>query len=303
MVYASPTAGLISRRGVTFHASISSMADSAPVRWPEGYFTVRDGTRLHYVHAGEGVPVILIHGARGSAIGNWFSNGIAPRLAQTSKVYAIDMRGHGLSGGTRHGHLHMAQDVLEFMDQMGIQKAHVAGYSMGGGVMLQMLAKAPERFITACFQGSGVAETAAWKDKAPPDVEGKDPDQEKAEAIVRARRAAKGEEVGNHFEKLREGLSKVVGEKGAKAMEDMAGRFQAQLLGVDLTRIDFPVMAINGEYDRPNARTHRLAREVKDFTNVVLPGKGHLTAMMAGFIPDLYIDTYAAFVARHNPKG
>lgn len=279
------------------------MADSAPVRWPEGYFTVRDGTRLHYVHAGEGVPVILIHGARGSAIGNWFSNGIAPRLAQTNKVYAIDMRGHGLSGGTRHGHLHMAQDVLEFMDQMGIQKAHVAGYSMGGGVMLQMLAKAPERFITACFQGSGVAETAAWKDKAPPDVEGKDPDQEKAEAIVRARRAAKGEEVGNHFEKLREGLSKVVGEKGAKAMEDMAGRFQAQLLGVDLTRIDFPVMAINGEYDRPNARTHRLAREVKDFTNVVLPGKGHLTAMMAGFIPDLYIDTYAAFVARHNPKG
>ncbi|MDD3836404.1 MAG: alpha/beta hydrolase [Phenylobacterium sp.] len=279
------------------------MADSAPGRWPEGYFTGRDGTRLHYVYAGEGVPVILIHGARGSAIGNWFSNGIAPRLAQANKVYAIDMRGHGLSGGTRHGHLHMAQDVLEFMDQMGIQKAHVAGYSMGGGVMLQMLAKAPERFITACFQGSGVTETAAWKDKVPPDVEGKDPDQEKAEAIVRARRAAKGEEVGNHFEKLREGLSKVVGEKGAKAMEDMAGRFQAQLLGVDLSRIDFPVMAINGEYDRPNARTHRLAREVKDFTNVVLPGKGHLTAMMAGFIPDLYIDSYAAFVARHNPKG
>ena len=47
-------------------------------------------------------------------------------------------------------------------------------------------------------------------------------------------------------------------------MEDMTGRFQAQLLGVDLKTIDFPVMAINGEYDRPNARTHRLAREVRD---------------------------------------
>ena len=82
----------------------------------------------------------------------------------------------------------------------------------------------------------------------------------------------------------------------------MAGRFQAQLLGVDLSRIDFPVMAINGEYDRPNARTHRLARELKDFTNVVLPGKGHLTAMMAGFIPQLYIDSYAEFVARHDPR-
>ncbi|HEY9217026.1 MAG TPA: alpha/beta hydrolase [Phenylobacterium sp.] len=277
------------------------MADSAPARWPEGFFTVRDGTKLHYVHAGEGTPVILIHGARGSAIGNWFSNGIAPRLAETNHVYALDMRGHGLSEGTRHGHMHMAHDVIEFMDQMGIEKAHVGGYSMGGGVMLQMLARAPERFITACFQGSGVSETGPWKDKVPPDAEGEDPQQAQAEAVVNARRASKGEEVGNHFENIRAGIVAVAGEKGARAMADMAGRFQAQLLGVDLSKVDFPVMAINGEFDRPNARTHRLARELADFTNVVLPGKGHLTAMMAGFIPQLYIDSYAEFVARNNP--
>ena len=42
-------------------------APAAPAqRWPDGYFTVQDGTRLHYVEAGEGYPVILIHGARGS---------------------------------------------------------------------------------------------------------------------------------------------------------------------------------------------------------------------------------------------
>ena len=274
-----------------------SVVPSRQARWPDGFITVSDGTRLHYVEAGEGPPVILLHGARGSAIGNWFSNGIAPKLAETNHVYALDMRGHGLSGGERHGHLHMAADVIAFMDQMGVEKAHIAGYSMGGGVMLQILSKAPHRFITACFQGSGVSETAEWRDRVPADVQGRDPDEERANALVRARRAAKGEEVGNN---LGERLAKAA-PKAVAAMEDMAGRFQAQLLGVDLKTIDFPVMAINGEYDRPNARTHRLAREVGDFTNLVLKGRGHLTAMMAGFIPDEYIEGYAAFVVRNNP--
>jgi pimeloyl-ACP methyl ester carboxylesterase len=277
----------------------SNAAPSRATRWPDGFFTVADGARLHYVEAGQGAPVILLHGARGSAIGNWFSNGIAPKLAETNHVYALDMRGHGLSGGERHGHLHMAADVIAFMDQKGIEKAHVAGYSMGGGIMLQILAKAPHRFLTACFQGSGVSETAEWRDHVPPDVQGRDPDEERANALVRARRAAKGEEVGNN---LGERMARAA-PRAVAAVEDMAGRFQAQLLGVDLKAIDFPVMAINGEYDRPNARTHRLAREVRDFTNLVLPGKGHLTAMMAGFIPSEYVEGYAAFVARNNPRS
>ncbi len=275
------------------------VAPSPATRWPDGFFTVSDGTRLHYVEAGQGAPVILLHGARGSAIGNWFSNGIAPKLAQTNHVYALDMRGHGLSGGERHGHLHMAADVIAFMDQMGVEKAHVAGYSMGGGVMLQILAKAPHRFLTACFQGSGVSETAEWRDRVPADIQGRNPDEERANTLVRARRASKGEEVGNN---LSERIAKAA-PRAIAAVEDMAGRFQAQLLGVDLQAIDFPVMAINGEYDRPNARTHRLAREVRDFTNLVLAGKGHLTAMMAGFIPPEYIEGYAAFVVRNNPRS
>jgi pimeloyl-ACP methyl ester carboxylesterase len=289
---------------VLMSSSSAAVAAAPARRWPDGFFTASDGTRLHYVEAGEGVPVILIHGARGSAIGNWFSNGIAPRLAQTNKVYALDMRGHGLSGGSHHGPFGMDDDVLAFMDHMGIARAHIGGYSMGGAVTLRLMGRAPERIITACLQGAGVSEIGEWARRVPPDRQDKDPDEDRAQAVVRARRAAKGEEVGNDFgEKLRAGVTRLAGAKAVHKLEGAAERRFHELMKVDLTKIAFPVMAINGEYDRPNARTHRMARELADFTNLVLPGKGHLTAMMAGFIPQAYIDGYAAFIVRNNDKA
>jgi len=275
------------------------------LRWPEGYFTVKDGTRLHYVEAGSGWPVILIHGARGSAIGNWFSNGIAPKLAESNKVYALDMRGHGLSDSRLHkpfDHAAMADDILDFMDQKGIEKAHMGGFSMGAFILVQLMMMAPERFITCCLQGGGVRETPEWRDRVAPDKEGRDPDQDKAEDLVRQRRLAKGAEIGNNFsDRLpwdREGGGGLPPEilELFRKREELIARF-------DFSTIGFPVMAINGEFDRPRAMTHRLWRELRDFTNLVLPGKGHLTSMMAGFIPQAYIDGYAAFIASHNPQA
>lgn len=283
--------------------SVTTQTAPARTRWPDGFFSVSDGTRLHYVEAGSGVPVVLIHGARGSAIGNWFSNGIASALARTNHVYALDMRGHGLSGGQRHTPFSMVDDVLEFMDQMGIARAHIGGYSMGGGITLQLLARAPERFITAAFQGSGIREVGAWKSKVPPDLTGEAPDEAAALAQVKARRAGRGEEVGNDLgDKIRKGLALVGGGGAVARMEGMAEHMQAVLSNIDLPSLDIPILAINGEFDRPNARTHRLAREAKAFTNIVLPGKGHLSAMMAGFIPQAYIDGYAAFIVANNPS-
>jgi pimeloyl-ACP methyl ester carboxylesterase len=139
-------------------------------------------------------------------------------------------------------------------------------------------------------------------------VVGKDPDEDKAQAVVAARRQARGEEVGNNFDaRIR---AQITG-KGAAAGRpqheprpdpEFERRF-AEALTIDLRTIAFPVMAINGEFDRPNARTHRMAREIADFTNLVLPGKGHLTAMMAGFIPEAYVEGYAAFIARADAKA
>ena len=284
--------------------SLVNAPDGSAQRWPDGYFTAADGARLHYVEIGSGAPVILIHGARGSAIGNWFSNGIAPKLAGTNKVYALDMRGHGLSDRTLHkpfDHFGMASDILEFMDQKSIEKAHMGGFSMGAFILVQLMMMTPERFITCCLQGGGIRETPEWRDRVPPDSEGRDPDQERAEALVRQRQLAKGAEIGNN---LSDGPPwRSMGKDPPPEILERFRKRDEEIAAFDLSTIKFPVMAINGEFDRPREMTHRLWRELDDFTNLILPGKGHLTSMMAGFIPQAYIDGYAAFIARCNPKS
>jgi len=69
---------------------------------------------------------------------------------------------------------------------------------------------------------------------------------------------------------------------------------------IDLTKVTVPVLAINGELDRPHYKTTRMARELFNFTNVVLPGKSHLTAIAFPTIPPLYIDSLAGFINSHD---
>lgn len=278
--------------------------------WTHHYYTVSDGTKLHYVEMGQGTPVILIHGAGGSAVGNWFSNGIAPAIADTNRVIGIDMRGHALSeAGPPEGRSKMPADVLEFMQQQGIEKAHIGGYSMGGGVTLSLLTSNPEKFITAHFGGSGIGETEEWRDKVPADKEGEAPEEQKARdeyyRIQAERQAERGTEVGNNprdIARRRGGQSELSDEDRQRLREQMRARRAEQLAALDLSKIDFPVLAVNGEYDRPFAKTHRLWRELDQFTNVVLPGHGHLSAVMAGFIPQAYVDALAHFIKNNNPK-
>lgn len=108
-----------------------------------GYLVVSDGLKIHYVVMGHGTPVILIHGAGGSAEGNWFANRIAEVLAKNYRGVAIDCHGHGKSDSPPSGGLPnrtKARDVIELMDHLNIAKAHVHGCSMGGAIAEQMLA-------------------------------------------------------------------------------------------------------------------------------------------------------------------
>ncbi len=263
-------------------APLAAVAALDPVH---GTFTASDGVKIHYLEAGKGSPVVLIHGFSGSAEGNWFANGVAEALSKNHRVVAIDCRGHGQSekphDPAKYGP-QMAKDVLEMMDHLKIDKAHVHGYSMGGGIVTQLLVAAPQRFITASYGGSGVPEVEErYREQVPKDEPG--PDRQESEAS--AKLSSRADRDADALAAVRQYPWKE-GERGA----------------IDLTQIKIPVLAINGQFDGPNFKTHRMKRELGNFKAVVLPGKSHLTAIMAGYIPPQYIDSLVAFINTNDPK-
>ncbi len=143
--------------GVLLVAAASTSAQGPT----HAFMTASDGVRIHYAELGSGTPVILIHGYTANAEGKWFKPGIAQALAKRHRVVAIDARGHGQSekphDPMKYGP-QMADDVIELMDHLDIERAHIHGYSMGGSILTQVLARHPDRVITAIYGGSGVRE-------------------------------------------------------------------------------------------------------------------------------------------------
>jgi pimeloyl-ACP methyl ester carboxylesterase len=278
--------------------AVTAMAIPAQEKPSHNFFKTSDGIKIHYMVKGKGAPVILIHGYTGSAEGNWFSNGIADALARNHMVIAIDCRNHGRSDKPQPMGPGRAEDVIELMDHLKIQKAHFHGYSMGGGIVGRLMAMIPDRFITAGFGGSGIPETdPEWRAKLPKDKEGRDPQEDEASARLRAKRAS---DLGITVEELAKQLQQR--QEQQRAALAAAARTPTSGPQLDLTRITFPVMAVNGEFDRPLAKTARMFRELKNFTNVVLPGKSHLTAIMAGYMPKEYLEAVVKFINAHDPK-
>ena len=255
-----------------------------------GSFTASDGTNIHYIRAGDGGSwVVLIHGYTGSAEGNWFANGIAQALAVNHRVVAIDCRNHGRSDKPQPGGAGRAKDVIELMNHLGIDRAHIHGYSMGGMITSRLLGFIPERIITATFGGSGVMEFEDdFINATPPDNTDVDPD----EAVV-SRNLRISFAMANG--KTRE-EAEAIADRPRELPAISPDAIREASAGVDLRKVDFPVMAINGAYDRPFAKTHRLWRELHDFTSVVLPGKSHLTAIVAGHMPSEYLQATVRFI-------
>jgi pimeloyl-ACP methyl ester carboxylesterase len=278
--------------GVAYAQETETIGDGVVVE--RHYFTTTDGLRLHYAKIGDsGTPVILIHGSGGAAQ-TWLDNGIAAKLAQDHVVIAADMRGHGRSEGPRDGD--MPLDVIELMDLLEIERAHIHGFSMGGSITAQLMARVPERFITAAFGGSGVRETEEWADRVPADAEGEDPfNAEAMRMYVERREAARAAFGGLEAEEQRSAAVQASDAPPAQR----PGPSPAEL---DLTTIDFPVLAIVGEYDGHKERTHRLWRELRNFQSIMLEERGHLSSYYPGVIPDEYLNGIVTFIDSHDER-
>lgn len=287
---------------ILFCLLITAGSISAQEKPRDGYFTTKDGVKIHYIIQGKGTPVVLIHGYTGSAERNWFTNGVAQALARNHMVVAIDCRNHGKSDKPQPNGPGRAEDVIEMIDHLKIQRAHFHGYSMGGAIVARLLALIPERMITASFGGSGVPETdPEMRARIPPDKEGRDPEEATASRNLRIRHAMDNGMSREEAEKLADAPRPP---RTTPASTTPAAPRTQQPSGpqLDLTKLDIPMLAINGEYDRPLARTHRLWREARNFTSVILPGKSHLTAIAAPYIPKEYSESLVKFINSNDEK-
>ena len=121
-------------------------------------FTASDGAVIHYLAEGRGDPVVLLHGITGTAASNWGAAGIIDRLAEEFRVIAVDQRGHGRSDKPHDPGSYgerMAQDVVDLLNHLRLQQAHVVGYSMGGFITMKLLTLAPDRLLSAVVGGAG----------------------------------------------------------------------------------------------------------------------------------------------------
>jgi pimeloyl-ACP methyl ester carboxylesterase len=106
-------------------------------------FAKVNGTRLHYLAAGEGDPVILLHGyAQNSHM--W--RPLIAELAKTHSVVAPDLRGFGQSAKPESGYdkKSMAQDIHALAVSLGIKRAGVCGHDIGLMVAYAYAAQYPD---------------------------------------------------------------------------------------------------------------------------------------------------------------
>lgn len=111
--------------------------------------------KLRYYEAGEGYPVIMLHGSGPGATGWSNFSGNVDALGKHFHVYALDMPGGGDSQPCTKETLDHNGAVLQFMDALGIEKAALVGNSMGGIVALSLAVDHPERVSHLITMGSG----------------------------------------------------------------------------------------------------------------------------------------------------
>lgn len=99
---------------------------------------------LHVTDAGDGPPVVLLHGL--TATNRYVVMGSRALQRAGHRVVAYDARGHGASAPAEaYGYAELASDLLSLLDRLGLERVVLAGASMGAHTALRVALAAPER--------------------------------------------------------------------------------------------------------------------------------------------------------------
>jgi pimeloyl-ACP methyl ester carboxylesterase len=240
-----------------------------------------DGVTIHYEVFGEGSPIVLVHGFASSLQENWVQTGWVKRLSSAGRrVVALDCRGHGESAKPHdpeaYGGEAMAGDVIRLMDHLGIARADLMGYSMGGGIALELIMRHPQRFRRAVLGGVGSVSGEATESAVIADALASDEAASISNAVAGAFREF-AEQRGNDLKAL------------AACMR--RGRIRPQ--GEALAAISVPVLVVVGEKDDLAGRGEPLANAIPGARLVTVPDRDHITVVP----DDRYKEAALSFLA------
>ena len=131
---------------------------SVPVKELAGkdsrFIQVKDRT-IHYIQAGQGKPLVLVHGFAGSTY-TW--RYLIPLLAQHNTVYALDLLGFGLSDKPVDANYNLraqGQLVIDFIDALKLAPVELVGHSMGGVIVSCAAVQAPKKIDKLVVMDAG----------------------------------------------------------------------------------------------------------------------------------------------------
>ena len=112
-------------------------------------------THLYYKEKGKGKPLILLHGNGEDS--SYFESQM-DYFSQTRRVIAVDTRGHGRSprGPAPFTIRQFAEDLREFVEEMGIERADLLGFSDGGNIAIIFALRYPERVDRLILNGANL---------------------------------------------------------------------------------------------------------------------------------------------------
>ena len=236
-----------------------------------------DTAKLHFSEAGQGTPVVLLHGFPLSST-LWTEQ--REQLAEHFRVITPDLRGHGQSPAPAgvYEMESLARDVLALLDSLDIKQAVIMGHSMGGYVTLAAWRCAPGRFLAmGLIDSQAGADTEAGR-------QGRLQLAEKVAAkgsLVAAdamlpKLFAPGLAAGHPlWEQVRQMILKTPRAGIIGALNGMAVRHDANAM---LSTINIPVLVVAGDKDQiiPLAKAETLASAIPKATLKVIANAGHM---------------------------
>ncbi len=268
------------------------------------------GMNIQYLTAGEGPPLVLLHGVSDSA---WTWSRVIPILARSNRVYAPTFPGSGYSDKpkVRYSPAFFEQFVVDFMDTLQIKRAIIVGNSLGGLVAMRLALSNPGRvqaLVLADSSGLGREVSLALRLLTLPGYGNLVVAWNKT--LVGAGQWALGvatllfkryRRVPRRWVALQYRMARLEGFLEAtratvRSGMTIRGQRRREILLNDLPRVQAPALVIWGKDDRivPVAHAHAAAARLARGQLAVIPDCGHLPQLER---PDHFISALDRFLA------